>query len=115
MPCCCSTAPDGTPRASSTSPPTSRRSSCPRGPRSRPSGSISARTGYQPPSSKTTTPSSTPHAPRGESSSLSPKRSPPSECANGLTSVNRYDLWYHSPQGQRKEQASLLRTHPLQG
>ena len=24
----------------------------------------------------------------------SPKRSPPSECAPGLTSVSRYDLWY---------------------
>jgi hypothetical protein len=30
----------------------------------------------------------------GESSSLNPKRSPPSECATGLTSVSRYDLWY---------------------
>jgi hypothetical protein len=30
----------------------------------------------------------------GESSSLNPKRSPPSECATGLTSVSRYDLRY---------------------
>ena len=57
---------------------------------------ISATTGSQTPSSKTTTPSSTPHAPHGESSSLSPKRSRPSECANGRTSVSRYVLWYYS-------------------
>ena len=44
----------------------------------------------QAPSSKTTTRSSTPHAPLGESSSLNTKRSPPSECATGLTSVSRY-------------------------
>jgi hypothetical protein len=48
----------------------------------------------QTPSSKTTTRSSTPHAPLGESSSLNPKRSPLSECATGLTSVSRYDPWY---------------------
>src|SRR5712671_996836 len=60
------------------------------------SGSISARTGSQTPSSKTTTRSSTPHAPLGESSSPSPKRSHPSECATGLTSVSRYDLWYYT-------------------
>jgi hypothetical protein len=29
--------------------------------------------------------------------SLNPKRSPPSECATGLTSVSRYDPWYNSP------------------
>src|SRR6202167_4545939 len=113
MRCCCSTAPDGIPPASSTCPPISRRSSCRRAPRSstrsRTSGSISARTGSQTPSSKTTTPSSTPHAPRGESSSLSPKRSPPSECANGLTSVNRYDLWYQTF-GSDDAAASLLIT-----
>src|SRR3984957_5606678 len=39
--------------------------------------------------------SSTPHAPLGESSSLNPKPSPPSECATGLTSVRRYDPWYN--------------------
>src|ERR1700761_1033716 len=59
------------------------RFSCLRAPRSstqsRTSGSISARTGSQTPSSKTTTRSSTPHAKPGETSSLSPKRSPPSE------------------------------------
>ena len=70
------------------------RSSCLAAPRSRTrsrtSGSISARTGSQTPSSKTTTQSSTPHAPLGENSSLNPKRSPPSECATG-TSVSRYD------------------------
>ena len=38
--------------------------------------------------------SSTPHAPLGQSSSLNPKRSRPSECATGLTSVSRYDPWY---------------------
>ena len=43
---------------------------------------------------KTTTRSSTPHPPLGESSSLNPKRSRPSECATGLTSVSRYDPWY---------------------
>src|SRR5277367_5236744 len=59
------------------------------------SGSISARTGSQTPSSKTTTRSSTPHAPLGKSSSPNPKRSPPSECAIGLTSVSRYDPWYN--------------------
>ena len=48
----------------------------------------SARTGSQTPSSKTTTRSSTPHAPLGKSSSLNPKRSP---LATGLTSVSRYD------------------------
>src|SRR5271156_5498091 len=58
------------------------------------SGNISARTGSQTPSSKTTTPSSTPPAPPGETSSPSLKPSPPSECANGLTSVSRYDPWY---------------------
>ena len=40
---------------------------------------------------ETTTRSSTPHAPLGESSSLNPKPSRPSECATGLTSVSRYD------------------------
>jgi hypothetical protein len=45
------------------------------------------------PCSKTTTQSSTPHAPLGENSSLNPKRSPQSECATGLMSVRRYDLW----------------------
>ena len=81
-------------------PATSRRSSCPRArrssTRSRTSGSISARTGSQTPRSKTTRRSSTPHAKRGESSSLSPKQSHPSECATGLTSVSRHDLWYES-------------------
>src|ERR1700729_1265254 len=38
--------------------------------------------------------SSTPHAPLGKSSSLNPKRSPPSECAIGLMSVSHYDPWY---------------------
>ena len=38
--------------------------------------------------------SSTQHAPLGESLSLNPKRSRPSECATGLTSVSRYDLRY---------------------
>ena len=94
---CSSTGPDGTPRASSTYPTTSRRSSCLPAPRSstrsRTSGNTSARTGPQTPSSKTTTRSSTPHAPLGESSSLNPKPSPPSECATGLTSVSRYDHW----------------------
>jgi hypothetical protein len=33
------------------------------------------------------------HAPLGESSSLNPKPSPPSECATALTSVSRYDPW----------------------
>src|SRR5271167_4955564 len=98
MPSCCSTEPDGTPPASSTCPTTSRQSSCRPAPRSstqsRTSGNISARTGSQTPSSKTTTPSSRPPAPPGETSSPSLKPSPPSECANGLTSVNRYDLWY---------------------
>ena len=54
-------------------------------------------TGSQTPSSKTTTRSSTPHAPLGESSSLNPKPSPPSQSATGLTSVSRYDLWYKVP------------------
>ena len=35
-----------------------------------------------------------PHAPHGESSSLTPKPSPPSECAIGLMSVSRHDPWY---------------------
>ena len=39
------------------------------------------------------TPSSTPPASPGKTSSPSLKPSPPSECANGLTSVTRYDLW----------------------
>ena len=76
------------------------RSSCPPGrrssTRSRTSGSICARIGSQTPCSKTTTQSSTPHAPLGENSSLNPKRSHPSECATGLTSVTRYDLWYYA-------------------
>ena len=97
---CSSTGPDGTRRASSTCPATSPRSSCPPGrrssTRSRTSGSICARIGSQTPCSKTTTQSSTPHAPLGENSSPNPKRSHPSECATGLTSVTRYDLWYKS-------------------
>jgi hypothetical protein len=56
---------------------------------------ICARTGSQTPSSKTTTPSSTPHAPHGENSSPSPKPSHPSECATGLTSVSHHDTWYY--------------------
>ena len=52
------------------------------------------RTGSQTLSLKTTTRSSTPHAPLGESSSLNPKPSRPSECATGLTSVSRCDRWY---------------------
>ena len=58
------------------------------------SGSICARTGSQTPCSKTTTRSSTPHAPPGETSSPSLKRSRPSASATGPTSVRRYDLWY---------------------
>jgi hypothetical protein len=58
------------------------------------SGSICARTGSRTPSLKTTMRSSTPHAPLGESSSLSPTPSHQSECENGLMSVNRCDLWY---------------------
>jgi hypothetical protein len=50
--------------------------------------------GSRTPSLKTTTPSSTPPAPLGESSSPSPKPSHPSGCATGLTSVSRYDPWY---------------------
>jgi hypothetical protein len=53
---------------------------------------ICARTGSQTLGSKTRTPSSTPHAPPSESSWLNPKRSPPSECATGLTEVGRCDL-----------------------
>src|SRR6202044_65539 len=68
------------------------------------SGSISARTGSQTPSSKTTTRSSTPHARLGESSSLNPKRSPPSEGATGLTSVSRYDPWYNGWRPQLRDQ-----------
>ena len=48
----------------------------------------------QTPCSKTTTPSLTPHAPLGETSSQTQTRSHPSECATGLTSVTRYDPWY---------------------
>src|SRR6516165_2565438 len=99
-PCCCSTGQDGTRQASSTCPKTSRRSSCRPAPRSstrsRTSGNICARTGSQTPYSKTTTRSSAPHAPRGEISSLSPKQSPPSQCATGLTSVSHYDPWYNA-------------------
>src|SRR6516165_1796303 len=99
-PCCCSTGQDGTRQASSTCPKTSRRSSCRPAPRSstrsRTSGNICARTGSQTPYSKTTTRSSAPHAPRGEISSLSPKQSPPSQCATGLTSVSHYDPWYYA-------------------
>ena len=65
-------------------------------PRRERTGSISARTGSQTPSSKTMTRSSTPHAPLGKSSSLNPKRSPPSECAIGLMSVSHYDPWYNA-------------------
>jgi phasin family protein len=43
-----------------------------------------------------TTRLSTPHAPLGESSSLSPKPSHPSERATGRTSVSRYDPWYYA-------------------
>src|SRR5271156_6261143 len=73
------------------------------------SGNISARTGSQTPSSKTTTPSSTPPAPPGETSSPSLKPSPPSECANGLTSVSRYDPWHY----MREQAAKLSRGHDL--
>jgi DDE superfamily endonuclease len=53
-------------------------------------------TGSQTLSSKTTTPSATPHAKRGENSSPTRKGSHPSQCEIGPTSVNRYDPWYHS-------------------
>src|SRR5271154_4922847 len=77
------------------------------------SGNISARTGSQTPSSKTTTPSSTPPAPPGETSSPSLKPSPPSECANGLTSVSRYDLWYHVSDPPLESVEGLWRDAPL--
>src|SRR5271163_4906009 len=99
MPCCCSTAPGGTRPASSTCPPISPRSSCRREPRnstqSKTSGSISARTGSQTPSSKTMTLSSTRLAAHGESSPPSPKRSRPSECEHGRMSVSPHDRWYY--------------------
>ena len=57
---------------------------------------VSAPTGSQTPCSKTTTQSSTPHAPLGETSSPSLKRSRPSACETGPTSVTRYDPWYKS-------------------
>src|SRR5271156_631168 len=100
MPCCCSTAPGGTRPASSTCPPISPRSSCRREPRnstqSKTSGSISARTGSQTPSSKTMTLSSTRLAAHGESSPPSPKRSRPSECEHGRMSVSPHDRWYQA-------------------
>ena len=76
--------------------------------RSRTSGSICARTGSQTPCSKTTTRSSTPHAKPGEISSLNPKRSPPSECAIGPTSVSRYDLWYNTSRPKVSQQIPSL-------
>src|SRR5579872_704849 len=95
---CSSTGPDGTRRANSTCPATSPRSSCPRArqssTRSRTSGSICARIGSQTPCSKTTTPSSTPHAKPGANSSPTRKESHPSACETGPTSVSRYDPWY---------------------
>ena len=79
-------------------PETSRQSSClparRSSTRSRTSGNISVRTGSRTPSLKTTTRSSTPPAPPGETSSPNPKPSHPSECVTGPTSVSRYDLWY---------------------
>jgi hypothetical protein len=61
----------------------------------RPGRYLSVRTGSQTPSLKTTTRSSTPHATHGGNSPPSQKRSPPSECATGLTSVIRCDTWYY--------------------
>jgi hypothetical protein len=40
----------------------------------------------------------------GESSSLNPKRSRPSECATGLTSVSRYDPWYYAHAYENSEE-----------
>jgi hypothetical protein len=77
-PCCCSTAPDGTPPAISSGRGTSRRSCCRRARRnsirSSRSGSISAPTTSPTASSTTTTPPSTPPATRGENSSPSRRR-----------------------------------------
>jgi hypothetical protein len=78
MPSCCSTEPDGTPRASSTCPTPSPQSSCLPAPRAEPG--------------RTTTPSSTPRAPLGETSWPNPRPSHSSECEIGLTLVSRYDL-----------------------
>ena len=52
------------------------------------------------PCSKTTTQSSTPHAPLGENSSLNPKRSPQSECATGLMSVRNAMTFGYQPTGR---------------
>ena len=53
------------------------------------------------------TPSSRPHARLGESSSPCPKRSPPSECAIGRTSVRFEGRWYYrlSPDELTEEQS----------
>jgi hypothetical protein len=47
----------------------------------------------------------------GQSSSLNPKRSRPSECATGLTSVSRYDPWYyaHAYESSEERTAELPR------
>jgi len=50
-----------------------------------------------------TTPSSTPHARLGESSSLTPKQSPQSESAIGRTSVNLNDRWYKTEWIMRRD------------
>ena len=43
---------------------------------------------------------------RNSSPSLKP--SPPSECANGLTSVNCYDLWYYRDVSLANERPALI-------
>ena len=63
---------------------------------SKTSGSTCAPIGSPTASSKMSTPSSRPHARLDESSSPCPKRSPPSECAIGRTSVRFEGRWYYT-------------------
>ena len=94
----CSIAQAGIRRPSSACRKTLRRSSSHRARRNstrlRTSGNICAATGFPTACSTPTTPSSTPHARLGESSSLTPRQSPQSESAIGRTSVNLNDRWY---------------------
>jgi hypothetical protein len=69
----------------------------------RTSGNICAATGFPTACSTPTTPSSTPHARLGESSSLTPKQSPQSESAIGRTSVNLNDRWYKTEWIMRRD------------
>ena len=103
-PCCCSTAPDGTPPASSTMPDNITPIFLPsRAPELNPVENVwqyLAQNWLSNPSSKTTTRSSTPPATLGATSSPTQKESRQSACESGRTSVTAHDSWYYGESKQ---------------